>query len=80
MHEHAVTHIQAVTTLNHAGICMSYVQTWAYLRQLSSEARYLDVVKSGNWIWVYDNLNVHKAVRHERQGMRVDCDVNKITM
>ena len=33
-----------------AGICMSYVQTWACLRQLSSEARYLKVVKSGKWI------------------------------
>lgn len=61
--------IQAMSTLNHAGICMLAVQTWNYLRQLSAEARYLEVIKSGRWIWVYDNLNIHKAVRHERQGM-----------
>ena len=46
-----------------AFVAMSYVQTWAYLRQLSSEARYLEVVKSGKWIWMYDNLDIHKAVR-----------------
>ena len=68
-----------MTTLNHAGICMSYVQTSAYLRQLSSEARYLEVVKSGKWIWVYDNLNIHKAVRHEQQSMELDCYVKKLT-
>ena len=68
-----------MTTLNHAGICMSYVQTWAYLRQLSSEARYLEVVKSVKWIWVYDNLNIHMAVCHEQQGMELDCYVNMHT-
>ena len=47
---------------------MSYTATWNYLRQLTSQARYTDIVKSGHWIWVYDNLNMHQRVRHEREG------------
>lgn len=39
-----------IQAMNHGGICMSHVQTWAYLRQLSSEAGYLKVVKSGSQV------------------------------
>ena len=54
--------------LNHAGVCMSYSTTWNYLRQLTTQARYSDMVREGHWIWVYDNLNMHQRVRHERTG------------
>ena len=50
---------------------MSYTSTWNYLQQLTSQARYTDLVKSGHWIWVYDNLNMHQRVRHEREGILV---------
>ena len=26
------------------------------------------MVREGHWIWVYDNLNMHQRVRHERTG------------
>ena len=54
--------------LNHAGVCLSYDATWQYLHQLSCEARYLDVVKSDHWLWIYDNINFHHHVHHERPG------------
>jgi len=54
--------------LNRAGVCMSYYKAWQYLRQLTTEARYLEVVRGGDWIWVYDNVNIHQKVRHEREG------------
>ena len=47
---------------------MSYWATWGYLRQLTAEAKYLEAVKAGRWLWVYDNLNVHQTVCHEREG------------
>ena len=28
------------------------------------------VVMSGRWLWVYDNVNLHQKVRHEREGNR----------
>lgn len=59
---------QALTVLNHAGICLSYTSAWKHLRELTAEAKYQEVVKTGHWLWVYDNLNVHQKVRHERLG------------
>ena len=59
---------RSFTVLNHAGICMSYMSTWTYLRQLTTQAWYTDVIQSGRWLWVYDNLNIHQRVRHERTG------------
>ena len=50
------------------GVCVSYVTAWKYLRQLTLEARYLEVVRHGHWLWVYDNLNLLRSVRHEREG------------
>ena len=64
---------QAITVLNHAGICLSYNAIWNYFRQLVRENRFLEVVKEGEWMWVYDNLNIHQRVRHERQGMNPSC-------
>ena len=46
--------------MNHAGLSMSYTKTWEYLKKLSNEAHYKDQVKEGNWIWVYDNFNLHE--------------------
>ena len=54
--------------MNHAGLSMSYTKTWEYLKKLSNEAHYKDQVKEGNWIWVYDNFNLHQKIRHEREG------------
>ena len=27
------------------------------------------MIKSGRWIWVYDNLNLQQSIRHEREGI-----------
>lgn len=60
--------MQAITVLNHAGICVSYQTAWKYLQKLTDEAHYQEVVRSGHWQWVFDNLNMHQPVRHEREG------------
>ena len=48
--------------------CVSYATAWKYLRQLTSEAMYLDHIREGHWMWAYDNLNIYQRVRHERYG------------
>ena len=58
-----------MAVLNHAGISLSYTVTWDYLRQLTTQARYLECVRDGHWQWVYDNVNIRQAVRHEQEGM-----------
>lgn len=40
------------------------------------EARYLDTVREGHWQWVYDNINMHQKVRHEREGSYNDVHVH----
>ena len=65
VHKHI---IQIITVLNHAGLCTSYSTTWKYLKQLTQESRYLEIIREGYWLWVYDNLNLHQKVHHERQG------------
>ena len=65
--------MQAITTLNHAGVCSSYTSAWKYLQQLTLEAKYTEEVKTGHRLWVYDNLNLHQGVRHEREGTFVQC-------
>lgn len=62
---------QAMSVLNHAGICLSYNATWIYLTKLIEEADYMGQLKEGQWLWIYDNLNLHQTIRHERQGMNV---------
>ena len=59
---------QTMTLLNHAGVCMSYTATWDHLLAFTQEANLLTKVQTGNWIWAYDNLNIHRVHRHERQG------------
>ena len=54
--------------LNHGGICMSYDATWQHIRQLIQEAGYTSIVKQGYWIWIYDNFNFNRQIRHEREG------------
>ena len=39
--------LQALSVLNHAGVCMSYYSTWEYLRSLTKQARYNDAVVIG---------------------------------
>ena len=46
------------------------------LRLLTTQSQYADVVRSGHWMWVYDNLNIHQRVRHERTGERSIADSN----
>ena len=70
---HSCVHVhiqiqQAITVLNHAGISVSYTTAWKYLRELVSQSHYQDLVRSGRWQWVFDNVNLHQTVRHERQG------------
>ena len=60
--------MKAITVLSHAGICLSYTTTWKYLLQLTEEAQYTEQVRSGHWLWVFDYVNLHQKVRHERQG------------
>ena len=57
-----------MAVLNHAAITLSYTVTWDYLRQLTTEARYLECVRDGHWQWVYD-VNIRQAVQHEWEGM-----------
>lgn len=57
-----------MAVLNHAGVCVSYATAWKYLRQITTESMYLELVREGHWVWAYDNLNVHQRVRHERDG------------
>ena len=47
---------------------MSYNSTWNYLRELTTQAHYTEVIQSGRFLWVYDNLNIHQRVCHERSG------------
>ena len=58
--------MQVITFLNHMGVCVSYQGAWMYL---TTESKCLEFVQSGHWLWVYDNLNLHQKVRHEREGM-----------
>ena len=60
--------LQAITVLNHAGVCVSYQTAWKYVQQLTAEAGYQEVVHNGHWQWVFDNVNMHQTVRHEREG------------
>ena len=61
-------HAQAISVLNHSGVCVSYNTAWKYLKHLTQEAKYLEVVRDGHWLWVYDYLNALQSVRHEREG------------
>lgn len=61
-------HSQALSVLNHAGVCLSYDMTWQYLRKIINEMDVEAKIKSGHWVWAYDNLNIHQRVRHERMG------------
>ena len=54
--------------LNHVGVCVSYSGVWKYLKQLTTEARFLDIVRDGHWQWVYDNLNYLQHIHHEHEG------------
>ena len=48
--------------LNYAGICLSYTTSWKYLLQLIAEARYDVPVRTWLWVWIFDNVNLHKKV------------------
>ena len=28
----------------------------------------MKAIRTGHWLWVYDNVNLHQKVRHEREG------------
>ena len=55
------------------GVCASYTTAWKYLKALTNEARYLEMIRSGHWIWAYDNLNLKQHIRHEREGKSCTC-------
>ena len=50
---------------------MSYNATWDHLLALTQQANLLSKIQGGNWIWAYDNLNIHRSTRHERQGKAI---------
>ena len=53
---------------------------WQYLRAFIQEMNAEAEVKFGHWLWSYDNFNVHKLVRHKRQGIpRLILDTNMFT-
>ena len=60
------------------GVCASYTTAWKYLKSLTTEARYLEMIQSGHWIWAYDNLNLKQHIRHEREGKYCACMYFKI--
>lgn len=49
-------------------ICLSHSASWNYVRKLTDEARYLQVIRSRHWLWVLDDLNIHHRIHHEREG------------
>ena len=67
--------MQIITVLNHAGLCTSYATAWKYLKQLTQESMYLEIIRQGCWLWIYDNLNLHQKVRHERQGNNLSINI-----
>ena len=71
-------YLQTISVLNHCGVCVSYNTAWKYLKQLTQEARYLEVVRDGHWQWVYDNLNALQSVQHEREGSIVTTSQHNI--
>lgn len=48
---------------------MSYTSIRSYLMKLTQDAKYTEQIQDGHWMWVYDNLNLHQVVRHEREGI-----------
>ena len=52
--EHMHASYQVFSVLDHVGVCVSYQAAWDYLRQLTAEARYREVVTVGHWLWVND--------------------------
>ena len=43
-------------------------RTWKHLLKLTEKAQFPIVVQEGYWIWMYDNLNFQKKIRHEHLG------------
>ena len=62
-------YMQAICVLNHGGVCASYMCAWKYLRKLTEEARYHQLIQSGHWTWSFDNVNLQQKVKHEREGI-----------
>ena len=62
---------QAMTVLNHAGVCLSYDATLIHMKKMVDKEDYITQVRQGRWLWVYDNFNIHQAIRHERKGIFV---------
>ena len=56
-------------------MCMSYDMTWEYLHRLIAEMNAEGKIKSGHWIWAFDNFNVHHRVKHEREGQYINTYV-----
>ena len=62
------SNVQVLKVLNHGGLCLSYDATWKHLLKLTEKAQFPVVVREGHWVWIYDNLNFQKKIRHERSG------------
>ncbi len=63
---------QAITDLNHLGVSQSYQQVWRRLKNLANDYQDVQQLTKETHIWVYDNLNLYKGVRHERIGKSIN--------
>ena len=57
-------HDQAMTVLNHAGVCLSYDATLIHMKKMVDKEDYITQVRQGRWLWVYDNFKMHQAIHH----------------
>ena len=63
---------QGITDLNHLGVSQSYQQVWRRLKNLANDYKDVQQLMKETHIWVYDNLNLYKGVRHERSGKSIN--------
>ena len=43
-------------------MCMSYDMTWENLCTLIAEMNTEENIKSGHWMWAFDNFSVHDVI------------------
>lgn len=60
------------------GVCAPYTTAWKYLKALTTEVRYLERIRSGHWIWAYDNINLKQHIHHERETKFCTCHIMDI--
>ena len=51
---HRMKYLQVITVLNHAGFCTSYTTAWKYLKHLTQESKYLEIIREGYCLRKFD--------------------------